>query len=220
MGVTGKGINERFSSGLVIPSAGRLACAWDVIVSLEDRAKLRSQLLVGDLEQRPYRRPNQGHGVLGRDCVVERGRIEHTLAADKSSLFRDFQHCIENPIGPRRRSQPRAHIDQNRMHEARKVELQPPGCVPPPPVESEPADRVSIAESCQPLQHHHHRHNPWPHRATTHVGNQVRKKLARRSDKRPLPQRSRRLGALPGSSTCSTCTPSVVSRFAFCLGLR
>ena len=40
------------------------------------------------------------------------------------------------------------------MHKAREVELQPACCVLPPKVESEPVDRVSIAESFQPLQHH------------------------------------------------------------------
>ena len=65
------------------------------------------------------------------------------------------------------------------MHKPRVVEVQATSGVFPPQVEAEPIDGLAIAQSLEPLQHHHHRHDARCDRPPTDVPEQVCERLVR-----------------------------------------
>ena len=66
------------------------------------------------------------------------------------------------------------------MHERRIVTRQATRRVlPPPRVEREPVDRLTIRAAREPLQHHHHRHDHRRHTVTPRLGEQVSEHLIR-----------------------------------------
>ena len=59
------------------------------------------------------------------------------------------------------------------MHEARVVEVQPARRVLPSQVERDPVHRLAIAQPVEPLEHHHHRHDPGRHRPSADAREQI-----------------------------------------------
>jgi hypothetical protein len=63
------------------------------------------------------------------------------------------------------------------VHEPGIVEVQTAGRILPSQVEGDAVRRLAIAQPLQPLQHHHHRHNPWGYRRSSDVGEQIGERL-------------------------------------------
>lgn len=102
----------------VIPVAVGLARRDVVIVALEAAATLSSKFAGAAAQQGTNGRANERHCVLRCDRVVERRRVEHSLAANQSYSSRDVERGLEDSIGARRTSQALSHVDQNRVREA------------------------------------------------------------------------------------------------------
>ncbi len=106
-------------------SAAGLPPVAVVVVAAEHRPQVGLPLARG-AEHAPDRATHQGHRVHGGDRVVQRGRVEHPPDAQEPGPLRGLEGPLEDPPRTVRAGEPRAHVDEHGVGEARMVEGSPP----------------------------------------------------------------------------------------------
>ena len=142
------------------------------------------------MKQTTDRGTDHCHGVLRRDRVIQRCRVEHPFQPDKPRPVRSTQHDIENSAWPIRTGETSTHIDQHRVHKTWMIERQTATGVLPAGIKHERLDRVTIRQTMKPLQHHHRRNDLRRDRTTTAILEQISKHHVREQTT-PIPMQHR-----------------------------
>ena len=183
-------IHQLLAGGPIGPVTSRLARRSVVILALEQAPDLGRQRRRAGPQQPPDRPPQHGHGVLGGDRVLQRGRVQHPLDPNQPHLAGQLCRHSEDPIQIGRAAQPRPQIHQHGVGEAGRLlashRISDPGGIAPAHIEGEPIGRLPVRQALQPLQHHHHRQDRRRHRAPPGGLKQVREQLGREQPA-PLP---------------------------------
>jgi hypothetical protein len=183
VGVADQRVHQRLPGLAILPVTGRLARRSIVIVALQPRSYLRLERGRTSPQQPPDRPPQHGHGVLGGDRVLQRGRVQHPTHPHQPHLAGQRTGHPEDPIRIGRATQPRPQIHQHRVGKAGRLfpshRIGHPSRIPPAHVEGEPVGRLPIRQPLQPLQHHHHRQDRRRHRPPPRELEQVAEQLGR-----------------------------------------
>ncbi len=178
-GVAGQHIDQLLPGRRVVVVTRRLSRGRIVIVAGQRGPQLPGQLAVRGVQQPADRRADQRDRVHRGHRVIQRRGIQHPPPAHQPGRSGGLQGHLENPVRLRGSGQPGPHIHQHRVHEPRVIEVQPPGRVLPPRIESEPVHRLPVRTALDPLQHHHHRHDHRRHAAPAPAVEQVSEHLIR-----------------------------------------
>jgi hypothetical protein len=166
-GIVDQLIDQSFPGGRVVPVTRRLARAGVVIVAAQHRPDLGGQRAGGPVQsgqQLADCRPQLGHGVLGRDRVEHRRRVQHPgPVPHRPGGPRHDLGVLEQPPRPGRGPQLVPH-----SHQHRRMERPVPGIHPgrglPAQVHLQPVTRLPVAQPLKGLQQQHRRDHPGRHR--------------------------------------------------------
>jgi hypothetical protein len=141
--VPGPGVDQLLAGRPVVPVDLRLAGRDVAIPARQHRPQLNGQLALGDGEQPPQRRADQGDGVHRGHRVIERGRVQHP-PPHQPGRVRSLPPHPKDPVRALRAAQPRTHVHQHRMREPCPTRTVPadPRRVTPPHIEGVPVDRL------------------------------------------------------------------------------